>query len=153
MTALGNGVQSLGLYTELNNVAIRNSAEVNKGGKRAHRICGKNCINGSVKNGEVCPLDHGVGAPRFCVLSGALNARNLLDLGKESVRNLLGLLVQRNALIICAQLAIVFHGALMEVIILKTLVERSVALCEIHNFSRKISHIKSLLFLFKIHRI
>ena len=153
MTALGNGVQSLGLYTELNNVAIRNSAEVNKGGKRAHRICGKNCINGGVKNGEVCPLDHGVGAPCFCILGSALNARNLLDLGEESVRNLLGLLAQRNALVVCAQLAIVFHCALMEVVILKTLVERSVALCEIHNFSRKISHIKSLLFLFKIHRI
>ena len=146
MTALRNSVQSLGLYAELNNVAVRNSAEVNKGGKRAHRICGKNCINGGVKNGEICPLNHGVGAPRFCIFSSALNARNLLNFSKESVRNLLGLLVQRNALIICAQLAIVFHCALMEVIILKTLVERSVALCEIHNFSRKISHIKSLLF-------
>ena len=149
MSTTRHSVQSLGLHTELDNIAIRNRSKVNKGSQRAGHISRKHGINSGVQNGKVGPTNHRISCPSISVLYTALHARNLLNLGKVSALNLICLSTQGNALLISAQLAIVLNCALMKVIVLELLIESSVTRSKSNNFRGKISHIQKSPFLIK----
>nr|DAH60777.1 MAG TPA: hypothetical protein [Caudoviricetes sp.] len=145
LVTLGNGIQSPRHDLDLEHIAITQSPELHKGRQRAGNISRQDGVHRRVDDGHVGPADHWISHPSIQSLGGTGAIGQTLNLGKESLVDLLVLLIQGHGMVIVTKLTAPLGIRLMEMVIGKALIELIANASKGHNFVGK-SHSVILLF-------
>ena len=133
-TALRHSEELVGLNLELHNIAQRNKAEIGEQTKSGSQDLGQNSIDGSVHDSESGPLDRGMRNPSLSSQAVTRHARLSDNLSKESILELIMLLR--------------IHLVTIEVIILESNIEISIATVGLGKLNNFIRHRHSSILLF-----
>ena len=131
---LRHGKELVGLNLELHNIAQRDEAEISEQAEGGSQDLGQNSIDGSVNDSERSPLDRGMGNPSLGSQAVTGHAGLSDNLSKEGILELVMLLR--------------IHLVTIEVIILESNIEISIATVGLGKLNNFIRHRHSSILLF-----
>ena len=133
-TALRHSEELVGLNLELHNIAKRDKAEVGEQAESGSQDLGQNGVNGSVNDSECGPLNRGMGNPSLSSQAVTRHAGLSNNLSEEGILELVMLLR--------------IHLVTIEVIILESNIEISIATVGLGKLNNFIRHRHSSILLF-----